>query len=168
MKTTTGCLGFLTSAGPWGDFRAGIFWIRKANGTGKQTTPLVSTDSRVSLDTRCIQGMMEKGGEMVEGEGEGEITPETDGMSPTPCGFVAAIHPAKTSQDVAKLGSWMICLLHSGKRFLTRAIRGQPELSVSNQKLIGGGILMGKTLFIRRWCTVKNQLLCLTFFVLSV
>lgn len=29
---------------------------------------------------------------MVEGEGEGEITPETDGMSLASSGFVAAIH----------------------------------------------------------------------------
>lgn len=35
---------------------------------------------------------------MVEGEGEGEITPETDGMSLASSGFVAAIH-----LEVAKL-----------------------------------------------------------------
>lgn len=37
MKTTTGCLGFLTSVGLWGDFRAGIL-DSEANGAGKQTT----------------------------------------------------------------------------------------------------------------------------------
>lgn len=38
-------------------------------------------------------------------EGEGEIIPETDGMSLTSSGFVSAIHLEQSSQEVAKLGS---------------------------------------------------------------